>query len=56
LHCSTLVTSWLDVVVVVVQPEGGRTPAAARHAVAVTVDEVAPLEVTVLSTLTVHVT
>jgi hypothetical protein len=44
------------VVVVVVQSAGGRTPAAARHAVAVTVDYVVPLEVTVLSTVTVQVT
>ncbi|MDA8398836.1 MAG: hypothetical protein M0008_02085 [Actinomycetota bacterium] len=45
-------TRWLDVVVVVVQPAGGRTPAAAKQAVAVTVEDVAPLAVTVLSTLT----
>ncbi|MHB1930567.1 MAG: hypothetical protein ACYCUG_14335 [Acidimicrobiales bacterium] len=43
-------------VVVVVQPEGGRTPAAARHAVAVTVDDGAPLAVTVFWTETVQVT
>lgn len=36
-------------VTVVVQPKGGRTPAAAKHAVAVTVEDTAPAEVTVLS-------
>jgi hypothetical protein len=42
LHWSTEVTSWLDVADVVVQPKGGSTPAAARQAVAVTVELVAP--------------
>jgi hypothetical protein len=50
------VTSWLDVVTVVVQPEGGSTPAAARHAVTVTVELVTPWAVTVFSIVTVQVT
>jgi len=56
LHWFTEVTSWLEVVTVVVQPKGGSTPAAAKHAVAVTVDEEAPVEVTELSTVMVQVT
>lgn len=55
LHWVTEVTSWPEVVTEVVQPEGGKTPVAARHAVAVTVDEVAPAEVTVLAMLIVQV-
>jgi len=43
-------TSCFDVVTVVVQPAGGSTPAAAKHAVAVIVELVAPAEVTVLVT------
>ena len=42
LHWLTPVTSWSDVVVVVTQPAGGSTPAAARQAVVVTVELVAP--------------
>jgi hypothetical protein len=38
LHWLTEVTSSLDVVTTVVQPKGARTPAAAKHAVAVIVD------------------
>ena len=41
-------TSWFDVVTVVVQPAGGSTPAAAKHAVEVMVELVAPAEVRVL--------
>jgi hypothetical protein len=44
------------VVTVVVQPEGGVTPAAARHSVAVTVDETAPAELTVSLMAMVQVT
>jgi hypothetical protein len=44
------------VVTVVVQPKGGSTPAAAKHAVAVTVEVVAPAEVTVLSMTMVQLT
>jgi hypothetical protein len=56
LHWSTDVTSWFDVVTVVVQPEGGVTPAAAKHAVAVTVDEETPAEVTASAMVMVQVT
>jgi hypothetical protein len=56
LHWSTDVTSWFEVVTVVVQPDGGVTPAAARHAVAVTVEELAAAAVTVLSMVMVQVT
>ena len=56
LHWSTEVTSWLDVVTVVVQPAGGSTPAAATHAVTVTVELVTPWAVVVLSIVTVQVT
>jgi hypothetical protein len=56
LHWSTEVTSWLDVVTVVVQPEGGSTPAAARHAVAVTVEVVTPWAEMVFSIVMVQVT
>ena len=56
LHWSTEVTSWFDGETVVVQPEGGVTPAAARHAVAVTVEELAPAAVTVLAIVMVQVT
>lgn len=43
-------------VTVVVQPNGGSTPAAAKQAVAVTVELLKPAEVTVLAMLIVHVT
>ena len=43
-------------VTVVVQPKGGSTPAAAKHAVAVTVDEAAPAEVTVFAMVMVQFT
>jgi len=56
LHWSTEVTSWLDVVTVVVQPAGGSTPAAARHAVTVTVELVTPWAVVVFSIVTAQVT
>ncbi|MHB1582197.1 MAG: hypothetical protein ACYCU7_03295 [Acidimicrobiales bacterium] len=56
LHWSTEVTSWLDGATVVVQPEGGSTPAAAKQAVAVTVELVTPWAVTVLSMVKVQVT
>ena len=56
LHWSTEVTSWFDDVVVVVQPVGGTTPAAARQAVAVTVELVAPWAVTVFWIVRVQVT
>jgi len=56
LHWFTEVTSWLDVVTVVVQPEGGSTPASARHAVAVTVELVTPEEVEVLLIVMLQVT
>jgi hypothetical protein len=52
----TDVTSWFDVVTVVVQPKGGTTPAAARHAVPVIVELETPAEVTVLSMVIVQVT
>src|SRR5580700_5790217 len=54
LHWLTEETSWLDVVTVVVQPAGGSTPAAAKHAVAVMVELVAPAEVTVLVIAMLH--
>ena len=61
LHWFTDVTSWLEVVVVLTGPtlkgqEGNATPAAAKHAVAVTVELVAPLELTVLTTVRTQVT
>jgi hypothetical protein len=56
LHWFTDDTSWFDVVTVVVQPEGGVTPAAAKHAVAVTVEEVAPADDTLSSMVMVQVT
>jgi hypothetical protein len=56
LHWFTDVTSWFDVVTVVMQPEGGVTPAAAKHAVAVTVDEETPAAVTASAMVTVQVT
>jgi hypothetical protein len=56
LHWFTVVTSWLDVVAVVVQPKGGSTPAAARHAVAVMVELSAPAAVTVLAIAMVQLT
>src|ERR1700722_9259629 len=56
LHWFTVVTSWLDVVTVVVQPKGGRTPAAARHAVAVIVELSAPAAVTLLAIVMVQLT
>jgi hypothetical protein len=56
LHWFTDVTSCVDVLTVVVQPKGGSTPAAARQAVAVTVELVAPDAVTLLSIVMVQVT
>jgi hypothetical protein len=56
LHWSTELTSWFAVFTVVVQPEGGSTPAAAKHAVAVTVEEETPADVTVLSIVMVQFT
>ena len=61
LHWFTDVTSWVDVVVLLTGPtlrgqEGNVTPAAAKHAVAVTVELVAPLELTVLTTVRMQVT
>jgi hypothetical protein len=61
LHWFTDVTSWLKVVVLVTGPtlrgqEGNATPAAAKHAVAVTVELVAPLELTVLTTVRMQFT
>jgi hypothetical protein len=50
------VTSWFDGVTVVVQPKGGRTPAAAKQAVAVTTDEAAPADVTLFAMVMVQVT
>jgi len=55
-HWVIEVTSSSEVVTVVVQPKGANTPAAARHAVAVTVELVAPAAVTVFTTATVQVT
>jgi hypothetical protein len=46
----------LEVVTVVVQPNGGKTPAAARQAVPVIVDDAAPAAVTVLAMLMVQFT
>ncbi len=54
LHWLIEETSWFDVVTVVVQPAGGSTPAAAKHAVAVIVELVAPAEVTVLVIAMLH--
>jgi hypothetical protein len=48
LHWLIEETSWFDVVTVVVHPAGGSTPAAAKQAVAVIVELVAPAKVTVL--------
>lgn len=56
LHWSAEVTSCFDVLTVVVQPEGGSTPAAAKQAVAVTVELVEPWAVRVLSIVRVQVT
>lgn len=50
LHWFTVETSWVDLATVVVQPAGGSTPAAAKHAVVEIVELVAPLEVTLLTT------
>jgi hypothetical protein len=55
LHWLTEVTSWFDVVTTVVQPNGARTPAAARHPVAVIVAVSPPVEDTVLAMAIVHV-
>ena len=60
-HWFTEVTSWFVVVVLVTGPEfkghdANTTPAAAKHALVVTVELVAPLELTVLTTVTVQVT
>jgi hypothetical protein len=54
LHWSTEVTNWFDEVTVVVHPNGASTPAAARQAVAVTVEVFIPA-VTVLSMVSVQV-
>jgi len=56
LHWFTEVTSWVEVVIVELQPKGGSTPAAARHAVAITVELVAPCEVTVFSIVMLQLT
>jgi hypothetical protein len=56
LHWLTEVTSWVDVVTVVVHPEGGSTPAAAKHAVAVTVELVTSWAVMEFSIVMVQVT
>jgi hypothetical protein len=60
-HWFTDVTSWVDVVVLTIGPEfsgqeGNGTPAAARHALAVTVELVAPVELVVFTTETEQVT
>jgi hypothetical protein len=49
-HWLTVDTNWVDVATLVVQPAGGSTPAAAKHAVVVIVELVAPLEATLLTT------
>jgi ribosomal protein L24 len=59
LHWFTEVTSWVEDVVLVTGPkfkgqEGNVTPAAARHALVVTVELVAPPEVVVFTTVTVQ--
>lgn len=61
LHWFTEVTSWFDEVLVVTGPEfrgqeGNTTPAAARHALVVTVELVAPVEEVLFTTVTVQVT
>jgi len=61
LHWSTEVTSWFDEVLLVIGPEfrgqeGYGTPAAARHALVVTVELVAPVEEVLFTTVTVQVT
>jgi hypothetical protein len=57
LHWLTPVVSVVGLfVTVVVQPEGGTTPAAARHAVSVTVELVPPVGVIVLTIFTSQVT
>ena len=56
LHWATDDMSVPDLETVVVQPNGGSTPAAARQAVAVTTEKVTPVVVTVLSTSIVQVT
>jgi hypothetical protein len=60
-HWFTEVTSWVEIVVLTTGPEfrgqeGNGTPAAARHALVVTVELVAPVEVVVFTTVTEHVT
>ena len=61
LHWLTEVTSWVDDVVLVIGPEfsgqdGNGTPAAAKHALVVTVELVAPVDVVLFTTETVQVT
>ena len=61
LHWVTEATSWFDEVLLVIGPEfsgheGNTTPAAAKHALVVTVELVAPVEEVVFTTVTVHVT
>lgn len=61
LHWFTEVTSWFEDVVLVMGPkfrgqDGNGTPAAARHALVVTVELVVPLALVVLTTVTVQVT
>ncbi len=61
LHWSTEVTSRVDEVVLTTGPElsgqlGKATPAAAKHALVVTVELVAPVEDVLLTTVTLHVT
>ncbi|MGA2835451.1 MAG: hypothetical protein ABSF84_02520 [Acidimicrobiales bacterium] len=56
LHWLTEVTRVSESVTVVVQPAGGSTPAAAKHAVVLTVELVAPAGVTVLVIVTLQET
>lgn len=64
LHWLTEVTSWVDVVTVVVGPplvpistqEGNGTPAALMHSLVVTVELVAPVDVVLFTTVTEQVT
>ena len=60
-HWSTEVTSWVDEVVLTTGPElsgqlGKGTPAAAKQALVVTVELVAPVEDVLFTTVTLHVT
>ena len=50
LHWLTVDTNWVDEATLAVQPAGGSTPAAARHAVVVIVELGAPLDETLLTT------